>query len=170
MTAADATGTEPSAPNRGLDRERRRGFLLRLSDRTPLRTKLITALLALVIMALAAISVASVYMLRGYVTTQRDTQLTQALQALEGQTHTLNNITPGDAIAQGAGMMVATQLPGQQLNWQTIRFPNGTSATFTGPLPSLPTGTGWADSDSATLLTTQSKSGPDTWRVLAVSV
>ena len=46
--------------------------LRRLSDRTPLRTKLITAVLALVIMALAAISVASVYMLRGYVTTQRD--------------------------------------------------------------------------------------------------
>ena len=36
------------------------GAAKRLSDRTPLRTKLITALLALVIMALAAISVASV--------------------------------------------------------------------------------------------------------------
>src|SRR3984957_18420850 len=97
----------------------------RLSDRTPLRTKLITAVLGLVIMALAAISIASVYMLRGYVTTQRDTQLTQDFQALEGQPHTLNNITPGDAIAQGSGMMLAIQLPGQQLNWQTIRFPNG---------------------------------------------
>ena len=36
----------------------------RLSDRTPLRTKLITAVLALVILALTAISIASVYMLR----------------------------------------------------------------------------------------------------------
>ena len=34
--------------------------LRRISDRTPLRTKLITAVLALVIMALLAISIASV--------------------------------------------------------------------------------------------------------------
>ena len=44
----------------------------RLSDRTPLRTKLITAVLALVIMALAAISVTSVVVLRGYLYTQHD--------------------------------------------------------------------------------------------------
>ncbi len=43
------------------------GMFQRLSERTPLRTKLITAVLLLVIMALAAISIASVYMLRGYV-------------------------------------------------------------------------------------------------------
>ena len=38
--------------------------LKQLSDRTPLRTKLITAVLALVIMALAAISITSVVVLR----------------------------------------------------------------------------------------------------------
>src|SRR5580698_11344103 len=103
MTAADAAGTGPPAPHPELAQERRRGFLLRLSDRTPLRTKLITALLALVIMALAAISVASVYMLRGYVTTQRDTALTQALQGLEAQPQMLKRLNPGQAIAQGSG-------------------------------------------------------------------
>src|SRR5580692_4976970 len=101
------------------------GAARRLSDRTPLRTKLITALLALVIMALAAISVASVYMLRGYVTTQRDTALTQALQGLEAQPQMLKRLNPGQAIAQGSGTVLGVQLPGQQLKWEAFTLPNG---------------------------------------------
>jgi len=49
--------------------------LRNLSDRTPLRTKLITALLALVAVALVAISVSSGWVLRSYLTTQDDNQL-----------------------------------------------------------------------------------------------
>ena len=60
MSGPDVVDTEtPSPPWRHRD-ERGRHFFQRLSDRTPLRTKLITAVLALVIMALAVISVASV--------------------------------------------------------------------------------------------------------------
>src|ERR1700747_2873483 len=46
-----------------------------LSDRTPLRTKLITSLLVLVAAALGAIAASSGWVLRSYLTTQDDGQL-----------------------------------------------------------------------------------------------
>ena len=51
-----------------------------LPDRTSLRTKLITGLLALVIVAVAAISISSVWVLRSYLTSQDDSQLRVGLQ------------------------------------------------------------------------------------------
>jgi two-component system OmpR family sensor kinase len=139
-----------------------------LSDRTPLRTKLITAVLVLVIAAIAAIGVASTYMLRSYVTTQRDTQLGQSFSNLHGGT--VENVTPGDATPNGAGMVLGVQLPGHQLSWMSLTLPNGGTAQFAGPLPSLPNGTGWAGTRSPVLVTMQSQSGVDTWRVMAVSI
>jgi len=59
------------------------GAAKRLSDRTPLRTKLITAVLVLVIMALAAISFTSVYVLRSYLTTAHDQQIVSVFQGIE---------------------------------------------------------------------------------------
>ena len=68
-------------------------------------------MLALVIMALAAISVASVYMLRGYVTTQRDTQLTQDFQHIPP--YALSKVAAGTAAPPNTGMVLGIQLPGQ---------------------------------------------------------
>ena len=66
MSEPDITDTgAPAPPWRHRD-EHHRHFFQRLSGRTPLRTKLITAVLGLVIIALAVISVASVYMLHGF--------------------------------------------------------------------------------------------------------
>ena len=53
-----------------------------LSSRTPLRTKLITSLLVLVAAALVAISVSSGWILKSYLTTQRDTQLQSIFNVL----------------------------------------------------------------------------------------
>src|SRR5262249_39881651 len=61
-----------AAPDRGAGRRAMTG-LRTLSDRTSLRTKLITAVLALVIMALAAIGVTTTVVLRSYLTTRYDT-------------------------------------------------------------------------------------------------
>jgi len=143
----------------------------RVSERTPLRTKLITAVLLLVIMALAAISIASVYMLRGYVTTQHDPQLNGVLTQLENNPETLRReVLPGTANTY-EGSVVGIQLPGHQLSWVTLETPNGGTFTLTGPLPALPTGTGWAGSGSSPVLqTTPSQSGPDSWRVIAQTV
>src|SRR5690348_5325788 len=141
----------------------------RLSDRTPLRTKLITALLGLVIMALAAISIASVYMLRGYVTTQRDKQLTQDFQNISP--YSLSRVAAGTAGVTYAGMVLGIQLPGHQLSWPTTSnnpYINGGGGP--GPLPALPTSAKWASGSSPALLTVPSQSGPDTWRIIAADV
>jgi two-component system OmpR family sensor kinase len=145
--------------------------LKRLSDRTPLRTKLITALLSLVIMALAAISVASVVMLRSYVTTQNDGTLQNALNRLSNGA---NFPLPGYALpfAQGSQLVVALQTSGKQVKWTTTNggFPNFGGPNFNEPLPQLPTGTSWASTTGATLITAAAQSGPDSWRVIAQSV
>src|SRR3984957_4679520 len=147
------------------------GAARRLSDRTPLRTKLITAVLGLVIMALAAISVASVYMLHGYVTTQHDAQLTRDFQTIT--TYTLSRATAGSiAPTNDPGVMLGIQIPGQQLSWPTTTnnpyISGGGGAP--GPLPSLPTGANWASGTNPALLTVPSQSGPDSWRVMAADV
>jgi two-component system OmpR family sensor kinase len=142
----------------------------RLSVRTPLRTKLITAVLGLVILALAAISIASVYMLRSYVTTQHDSQLDSYFSNTPSMTRQIQGTTPGDAGPYTGGTYLGIQLPGHQLSWMSFSMQNGRTITFTGPLPSLPTGAGWAGTNSPVLLTTQSLSGADTWRVMAQSI
>ncbi len=95
MSGPDVVDTEaPSPPWRHRD-ERGRHFFQRLSDRTPLRTKLITAVLALVIVALAVISVASVYMLRGNLTTQHDPTLDSVFSTIVDQRVPRSTATPG---------------------------------------------------------------------------
>jgi two-component system OmpR family sensor kinase len=144
----------------------------RLYDRTPLRTKLITAVLGLVILALAAISIASSVMLGRYVTTQRDFQLQSNFQGLfQGpNARIVPLVTPGDAIALNTGMVLGVQLPGHQLTWMPIPNSPNMNGTEAGPLPSLPTSAGWASTNATVTLTTQSLSGDDTWRVMAAKV
>jgi len=144
------------------------GALRRLSRRTPLRTKLIAAVLGLVALALVAISIASVYMLRAYVTTERDSSLGGAYRALIN-IHTLQGVPAGTANPEGGGMVLAVQIPGHQVAWGTFTLPGGGTARINGPLPALPTSTGWANGNSPVVLTTQSQSGPDTWRVMATT-
>ena len=140
-----------------------------LSDRTPLRTKLITAMLALVIMALAAISVSSVVVLRSYLYTQRDTQLQQVFD------HYANS--PG-LTAQldypyfaGSGVIVAVQQPGSQLAGGNLgpAPPGMGNSRPEQSLPELPTGN-WAGSSNPVVTTVHAQSGGDTWRVMAQAV
>jgi two-component system OmpR family sensor kinase len=142
-----------------------------LSDRTPLRTKLITAVLGLVILALAAISIASAVMLGRYVTTQRDPQLASDFQGIS--LHTLSGLTAGDATSTNTGMVLGVQLPGKQLTWLPPASNNtyyGGGAVQAGPLPSLPTSASWANANAPVILTVPSQSGPGTWRVMAASL
>jgi two-component system, OmpR family, sensor kinase len=151
-------------------RTQTRYFWHRFSDRTPLRTKLIVAVLGLVIMALAAISVASVVMLRGYVTTQNDITLQNALHQLDhGATLPLAGYA--EPFAQGSQLVVAVQPASQQVKWPTANgFPNFGGSGYKDSLPQLPTGTGWAGSSSPSLITAAAQSGPNSWRVIAESV
>jgi two-component system, OmpR family, sensor kinase len=144
--------------------------LQRLSNRTSLRTKLITSVLALVIIALAAISVASAVMLHRYVTTARDSQLQSDWQNIRIRP-SASGITAANTVPAGNGEVLGVQIPGQQLSWSAASnnpFMNG--GTPTGPLPSLPTSATWASAANPVLLTVPSQSGPDTWRVMAQQI
>ena len=169
---ADHLDTESADPPWRPRDERRGQFLRSISARTPLRTKLITAVLLLVILALAAISVASVTMLRGYVTTQQDNSLKAAFYPNfnNGTLPTLGSgpraqsIQAGYAYSTQSDLIVALQQPGQQVSWYAATgLPGGNQA----PLPQLPTNHNWASAPNGVLRTLPAQSGPDSWRVMA---
>jgi two-component system OmpR family sensor kinase len=154
--------------------------LKRLSDRIPLRTKLITAVLALVIMALAAISVTSVVVLRGYLYTQHDGPLRGQFSQLQNYFEELSSSgpiqvtldTPG---AAGSSFIVAFQNPGGQLVAGNPSSSLPMSKSHKAPalpnqsLPKLPAGI-WAPSSGTVLTTVPAQSGGDAWRVIAQAV
>ncbi len=125
----------------------------RLSDRTPLRTKLITAVLALVIMALAAISVASVYMLRAYLTTaarHRSSRRSSRASSLAG------HCVPGrprrtPPTQSGQRVLAGVQQPGQPAQpgrRQRHRPRRRHAAHRRRRCPALPTSASWATANS----------------------
>ena len=71
------SSTSAAAPPTSAGRPRQ--AVRRLSGRTPLRVKLITALLALVIAALACISIAGICVFRGYLLNQTDARADSAV-------------------------------------------------------------------------------------------
>ena len=124
---------------------RQQRAIRRLSERTPLRVKLITAVLALVAIGLGAIGVASVYVLHSYLTTQSDNELRGAI----------SNLDTGSLISQQPGYLypfkfqqnlyAGIQLPGSQLAWSNAGMPEiGTPGQARQSLPALPTSAGWA--------------------------
>ena len=159
-TASSETGSRRWSPS---------GAAKRLSNRTPLRTKLITAVLVLVIMALAAISVASVYMLRSYVTTQHDSDLRAAIVSVNATQTLQARITVGTAAPTRSNIVEGLQEPGQQLTWGQFSNLPGTSPD---PLPRLPTNGLWTGGTTSnpTLISLPAQAGTHTWRVMAEPV
>jgi two-component system, OmpR family, sensor kinase len=140
-------------------------FLRQLSDRTPLRTKLITAVLGLVIIALIAISVASIYVWRSYLITQNDSSLQGALSNITASGSLPRGISVGSASATQSDVVVGVQQPGQQLTWAPSLNPF--SGNVQEPLPQLPTSSNWAPTNYGIWRTFPATSGPDSWRVIA---
>lgn len=146
----------------------------RISDRTPLRTKLITAVLTLVILAIAAIGVASTYMLRTYVLSQHDRDLQSAMNyefvARGGQLP--GEVGPGTAAPTQSNIIEGLQVPGHQLTWGVFNnLPQGMGST--DPLPRLPSNGLWAGSAVGSTVgpvSLPAQSGTHTWRVLARTV
>jgi len=148
---------------------RQRRAIHRLSERTPLRVKLITAVLALVTIALGAIGVASVYVLHSYLTTQRDNELTAVFNSAYVDPGSLVS-NPGYLYGVGfQNLYVGIQLPGSQLAMPYSGMPDiGKSGQARQSLPALPTSPNWAGI-SPTLVTVPAQSGGDTWRVKAAT-
>ena len=145
--------------------------LKRLSGRTPLRTKLITAVLALVLMALAAISITSVVVLRSYLTNQQDSTLTPVFAQISQSVSSYFDPEhpPGHAYHVGGahGVYAGLEQPGLPLTMPSF----GNGGLGTGPqgpvLPSVPTSQAWATANNGKLLTIGAETGPDSWRVIA---
>lgn len=155
------------------------GAAKRLSDRTPLRTKLITAVLALVIVALAMISFTSVYVLRSYLTTQHDTPLRAAYASImQDPTMSFEDKSPNTLYpVAGAGFQfvyAGVQLPGDKfspLQNGSPLYPGGNqSSQFEQPAPDVPSTTAWATANSGNPVTVSAQSGTDSWRVIVAPV
>ena len=177
MSGPDVVDTAaPRPPWRHRD-ERGRHLLQRISDRTPLRTKLITSVLALVIMALAVISVVSVVIVRSDLYSQRDKQLEGVFTSLQSQVQAdgLNPEVKQFNIAYntgGSGIITGFQEIGSQLSPLSVNsggLPGFSNSSLMQALPQLPTGQ-WAGSGNPEMIIAQGQSSSDTWRVIGLAV
>ena len=175
---AENLDAEPPAPPWRHRDERRWQFLRRISDRTSLRTKLITAVLGLVILALVAISFTSVSLLRSYLTIEHDGQLQNVYQTIaaapgyyfRGLSTNIAYQVPGTP-----NIYAGIQQPGDQLspvnsNSSGPMLPGGSIGNQQQSVPNVPTGQVWAAANSGNLVTVNAQSGPNTWRVIASPV
>jgi two-component system OmpR family sensor kinase len=141
-----------------------------LPDRTSLRTKLITGLLALVIVAIAAISISGVWVLRSYLTSQDDSQLRSVQHAVYAEVVSgEQTVVPGNTVPVQPtnNIFAGVQEPGTQLtpprSQSGLPYPGYGQAQSA---PVVPTSQLWAITNSGKLVTVPSLSGPDTWRVI----
>jgi two-component system, OmpR family, sensor kinase len=155
-----------------------------LSARTSLRTKLITAVLGLVILALVASSIATIYFLGSYLTHQHDNQLKSIFSNVYSSCMTLGAgscALPVQGFAGGSpgylynversfGYYAGIQVSGAQLVFPSTDQPGiGGASGQQQSLPELPSGS-WGGAVTPVLETRPSQSGSDTWRVAAANV
>jgi two-component system OmpR family sensor kinase len=145
--------------------------LRRLSNRTSLRTKLITALLALVIFALAAMGIAGVSLLRGYLIGPVDTALKSVgiqqvvLTALSGDPRS-------EFVLQQNGYVV-WWVPDQGAP-QVVVPPSPTPIGMAQqnkvlPAQSLDAIQSWLSANPQTPITVQGQVSGDRWRIIGIS-
>jgi two-component system, OmpR family, sensor kinase len=142
--------------------------LRRLSDRTSLRTKLITAVLALVIFALAAMGIAGVSLLKGYLIGPTDNALRNA-----GLQDSVLNAFGGDLRSQGelgsagyAVWWVPDQGAPQSIVQPGTQF--GMSQGNVLPAQSLTSIQSWLNANPETPTTVPGQSHGDRWRIIGI--
>ena len=150
-------------------------------NRTSLRTKLITGLLALVIAAVAAISISSVWVLRSYLTSQDDNQLRATFNnTLSSIVTSIDsgqpvNLPPGRIYwvshADANNMWAGVQEQGTPLSPPGSQngLPYGGTPQLQS-VPAVPTSQLWAVTNKGKLTTVPAQSGSDTWRVITAPV
>ena len=135
------------------------------AGRVPLRIKLVAALLALVVIALAVISMVSLAQFRSYLQDRTDAQL-RALSAQVGDSSGIGGLRSPQFILEGYAIQLrdpqGQQVPG--CSWCT------SPGDLTGPGPNVPTSKAWLSANNNKLVTLPATSGGDTWRVLARTV
>jgi two-component system OmpR family sensor kinase len=124
-----------------------------------MRIKLITALLALVVIALAVISVTSLVVFRNYLEDRADAQLRALVVEAENNPGVGG---PNSPVFSLAGYVIELRDAQGRLiqNW-------GTWQQLQVSGPDVPTGQSWLSANAGKLATVPAVSGQDTWRVIA---
>jgi two-component system, OmpR family, sensor kinase len=160
---ADRSGHRVAGPRQGL-----RG----VPDRMSLRAKLISGLLALVIVAVAAISISSAWVLRSYLISQDDSQVTSILHSVyasivsqpvtrpvPGQTYSYENASDNIVVGVQVAGTPLSPPPQPSHPFGGNNQPQSVPAVSTSPL--------WIVAHNQKLVTVPAQSGSDTWRVIA---
>ena len=137
----------------------------RLPGRVPLRIKLITAVLALVAVALSIISIAGISVLRGYLLNQTDTQL----ESPDGWHITVQHYLfhPTLTVSFGGTQWLA-YLPTGENQAQLILEPvaGRPGSLEQVPPPAIPTSAAWLAAHDGVPVTVPGESGGRKWRVV----
>jgi len=126
----------------------------------PLRVKLITAVLALVAIALAVISVAGISFIRSYLLNQADTQL----ETLYVQAQQQSRFGRGYTYAVPGPDRWAYEALTQQGSMQRIQ---GGNLPLSSPGPKITAHAPWVTTDAQQFTTVPAQSGDALWRVIA---
>lgn len=149
------------------------GSLRGLPDRTPLRVKMVTAVLALVAIALAVISIAGISVLKNYLLDQADRTLQSYAHQAEGY---VGNYVSGGGVqnpysSQGYVIWIPSNGQPVAVLEQVQGFHPGTG--FSGshrlqvlPAPQIPDNATWLTANNNHEVTVPSQSGGLRWRVL----
>jgi two-component system OmpR family sensor kinase len=151
VTRSSTTATPLASPAKG----RPWRALRRYSARTPLRLKLVAALLALVIAALALVSGAGIFEFRNYLLGKADHEVTQLFR------YANSTITPRPdrPTINVAGQYFEAFVPsGQQLR-PGLGIPPA-------DLPNIPSSSAWLKANSGKLVTVPGLAGGTLWRVV----
>jgi two-component system, OmpR family, sensor kinase len=138
--------------------------MTRLSQRTPLRVKLITALLALVALALAVISFTSIAFFRGYLVNQTDNQLETLVNKAT------NPASAGLLTPQHSVILTVNGYFVEVRDQQGNVVPGiGNSSSMGSNTPVIPTSAAWIKANSQHPVTVRGTGG-GTWRVIVENV
>src|SRR6266496_4780178 len=140
-----------------------------LPSRTPLRVKLTSALLVLVAVALAVISITGISVLKSYLLGQTDAQLTSyGAQPVQSAIH--DYLNSGQTTVLSGGLALAWVPAGghvQMVIRPGIPFSPESSRGRILPGPAIPASASWLNSHDGKPTTVAAKSGNARWRVLA---
>jgi two-component system, OmpR family, sensor kinase len=157
-TTATAPPGQPGQPRRSLWRS-----VTEFSARTPLRVKLIAALLTLVIAALISITVAGAFEFRGYLHSNADQQVTSLLRDANAQL-SRGGINPNGSVNCPGPFVEAFVLSGETMTGCQ------SASGATTPVPNIPTSPSWLKNHSGQLVTLPATFGGGSWRVITSQV
>jgi two-component system OmpR family sensor kinase len=140
----------------------------RVPGRVPLRIKLITAVLALVAVALSIISIAGISVLRGYLLGRTDADL-QNLAASRNIHLAVQQYLFSPTVEEApGGQLWLAYLPGGGHQCQPVVVPAAGGPGFLSalPAPAIPTSGSWLAAHNGQPVTVSAQSGARHWRVI----